>query len=95
MKPNSKGAPAPNKAATDNRVALAAPPILSDYLTPEQLASELDVSERTVHRWHAMRGGPPRVLIGRKPYYKRSSVAAWLDRQERDPGAASSRRRRA
>jgi hypothetical protein len=57
--------------------------ILDGYLTPQQLAAELGVSERTVARWHAARQGPPRVMIGRKPYYKRTSVTErWLASRE-------------
>ena len=85
---------------TQDQEPAAAPPApttLHDYITPAQLAEELDISERTVHRWHAMRRGPPRTLIGRQPYYKRASVAAWIEKQEQDPAAppAGQRRRRA
>lgn len=80
---------------TETSVALAVPAILGDYLIPEQLAAELGVSERTIHRWHALRIGPPRVTIGRKPYYRRSSVAEWIAKQEVDPAASAGRRRRA
>ena len=71
--------------------------MLEDYLDAAQLASELEVSERTLARWHAMRLGPPRVTIGRRPLYRRASVTAWIERQERDPAATAGggRRRRA
>jgi hypothetical protein len=104
--------PAPRETAASSIIALTAPTVLDpaelakepaplptvldNYLTPAELAKELDVSERTVHRWHAGRRGPPRILLGRKPYYKRASVAAWIEKQERDPAApAEGRRRRA
>jgi predicted DNA-binding transcriptional regulator AlpA len=82
---------------TQDQEPTAAPPAtatLHDYISPAQLAEELGISERTVHRWHALRQGPPRVLLGRRPYYKRASVAAWIERQERDPAAVSTTRRR-
>ena len=63
-----------------------------DYLEPAELARELDVSPRTIHRWHVMRIGPPRVTIGRTVLYRRESVRQWLaDREERQ-GRASGRR---
>jgi hypothetical protein len=68
--------------------------LLADLLTPAQLAAELGVSERCVHRWHALRQGPPRVQIGRRPYYRRHSVAAWIERQETDPAAQTRGQRR-
>jgi len=72
--------PAPLAATETNRVAL-----LSEYVTPAQLARELDVSERTVHRWHALRQGPPRTKIGNKVLYRRAAVDSWLSRHESDP----------
>src|SRR5689334_2219423 len=59
--------------------------ILAGYIAPEQLARELGVSERTLARWHATRLGPPRVTIGRRPYYRISSVAEWIASQEEKP----------
>lgn len=83
-------------SSTELKAPASAPTLLSDYVTPEQLAIELDKSLRTIHRWDRLRIGPPRTMLGRKAYYKRSSVAAWLERQERDPAAeALPRRRRA
>jgi hypothetical protein len=41
---------------------------LANYFTPEELAAQLYVSLRTLNRWHARRQGPPRLIIGRKPY---------------------------
>jgi hypothetical protein len=71
------------------------PHILAGYASPEQTATELGVSTRTLARWRAMRVGPPYTLIGRKLQYRRSSTAAWLQRHERDPEVELSRRRRA
>ena len=69
--------------------------LLDDHYTPEALAVYLDISVRTLWRWHQLRKGPPRIKIGRRPFYKRASVAAWIDRQEADPAAERNRRRRA
>lgn len=60
-------------------------PILAGYIAPQHLARELGVSERTLARWHAARLGPPRVTIGRRPYYRLTSVAAWIALQEEKP----------
>jgi hypothetical protein len=95
MKTKANSAPAIAAPAMIASIAPPVQPILADYLSPEQLAIEIGVSLRTVARWHALRHGPPRVMLGRRPMYKRSSVAAWIERQERDPAAASAGRRRA
>jgi hypothetical protein len=70
------------------------PSLLADYASEEETAAELDVSTRTLARWRAMRVGPPPTAVGRKWYYKRSSFAAWLDRQERAPEALARTPRR-
>ena len=62
---------------------LKAAGLLADYLTPEQLAAELGKSGRTIARWDHLRIGPPKTVIGRKPYYRRESVQLWIMRQER------------
>jgi hypothetical protein len=57
-------------------------PILSEFLTKEELAAELRRNVRTLDRWHALRIGPPRTRIGRKVYYRRASAQRWLMAQE-------------
>jgi predicted DNA-binding transcriptional regulator AlpA len=52
--------------------------ILVGLLTPKDLALELGVTERTIARWHRHRIGPPRIRIGRKVYYRKDSVIAWV-----------------
>jgi hypothetical protein len=62
-------------------------PLLDDYLSPAELAGELGICNRTLLRWHLLGIAPPKTMIGRKIYYKRSSVAAWLDARERRAAA--------
>ena len=54
-----------------------------DLLTPEQLAQQLNVTTRTLQRWHVQRDGPPRVEIGRQIFYRTSSLDVWLSSRER------------
>ena len=61
----------------------AAPSLLGgEFIAPDDLAQELNVSPRTLHRWHTLRMGPPRVCIGRTILYRRAAVRAWLEGQE-------------
>jgi hypothetical protein len=70
-------------------------PILSDFLTKEELAAELRRNERTLDRWDVLRIGPPRTHIGRNVFYRRTSVQKWLVSQEHhghgDDGVCKSR----
>jgi predicted DNA-binding transcriptional regulator AlpA len=72
--------------------AQTAPLVRLDYLEPAELARELDVSERTIHRWSVLRIGPPRVTIGRTVLYRRESVRQWLASREERQGRTSGRR---
>lgn len=56
--------------------------ILDEYVSPAELAGELKICVRTLDRWDALREGPPRVKIGRRVLYRKSSVAAWLTARE-------------
>jgi hypothetical protein len=58
-------------------------PILSEFLTREELAAELRRNPRTLDRWDALGTGPPRTHVGRKVLYRRASVQKWLCAQER------------
>ena len=57
-------------------------PLLSEFLTKEELAAELRRNVRTLDRWAALGIGPPRTRIGRTVLHRRSSVNKWLAEQE-------------
>ena len=57
-------------------------PILSEFLTKEELAAELRRNPRTLDRWDVLGMGPPRTHVGRKVLYRRASVQKWLVAQE-------------
>jgi hypothetical protein len=56
--------------------------LLSDFLTKEELAAELQRNVRTLDRWEALGIGPPRTCVGRTVLYRRPSVQKWLSRLE-------------
>ena len=57
-------------------------PILSEFLTTEELAAELRRNPRTLDRWAVLGMGPPRTHVGRRVLYRRTSVQKWLAAQE-------------
>ena len=63
-------------------------PILSEFLTKEELAAELRRNPRTLDRWEALGVGPPRTRVGRQVLYRRGSVERWLAAQEQRWAAA-------
>lgn len=56
--------------------------LLDEYMTTEQLARELDLAPLTLIRWRQLKKGPPVTWIGRRLFYRRSSVRAWMSAQE-------------
>jgi hypothetical protein len=70
-------------------------PLLSDYFTQEEAATELKVSPRTIDRWRRLDEGPPITKLGRRILYRRSSVQASLRAREHrghgDNGAGEKR----
>lgn len=56
--------------------------ISSTFVRPCELADALDISERTLSRWHAKRVGPPRIRHGNVILYRRDAVRQWLELQE-------------
>lgn len=49
------------------------------------LAAAITKSERTLARMHAKGIGPPKLEVGGKKYYLKSSVVEWLKSQEKQP----------
>ena len=60
-------------------------PILAEFLTPDELASELRISPRTLARWAAIGETPPATLVGRQRLYRRGAVRVWLEAREQHP----------
>lgn len=54
------------------------PGLLSDWINREDLAQQLSVTTDTLARWATRGCGPPRIRIGRRVLYRRSSVEKWL-----------------
>ena len=56
--------------------------VLDGYVTKPELAEQLSKSERTLDRWHELRIGPPRIVIGRTVLYRIDAVREWLQARE-------------
>ncbi len=59
--------------------------VLAEYMSRDELAAQLDRCPRTLDRWHSLRIGPPRTVLGRRVLYRRQAVAEWLRAQEEPP----------
>lgn len=68
--------------------------LLEDWISRHDLAISLGISEDTLWRWDMRRTGPQSIKLGRKVYYRRSTVRSWLEAQERPQPALRSRGRR-
>ena len=68
--------------------------LLADWISREDLAEELLVKPDTLARWEAKREGPPCMRIGRKVYYRQSSVRDWLLSREQGQPTRKGRGRR-
>jgi len=68
--------------------------LLADWISREDLAEELSVKPDTLARWEARREGPPCMRLGRKVYYRQSSVRAWLLSREQGQPVRKGRGRR-
>lgn len=58
------------------------PGLLSEWISRDDLARQLSVTTDTLARWATQGSGPPRIRIGRRVLYRRSSVAKWLSEME-------------
>lgn len=68
--------------------------LLAEWISRDDLAEELMVKPDTLARWEARREGPPCMRIGRKVYYRQSSVRDWLLSREQGQPARKGRGRR-
>ncbi|WP_161992858.1 helix-turn-helix domain-containing protein [Aureimonas leprariae] len=59
--------------------------LLSEYLTLDELAKELRVTVRTIHRWQSRADGIPCTTLGGRTLFRIASVRAWIEAHERKP----------
>lgn len=52
------------------------------FITKKELANKLNVSTRTLDRWHARRIGPARSKIGNFIAYRLGAVEDWIKNNE-------------
>jgi excisionase family DNA binding protein len=58
------------------------------WLSPEDLAAELDVPLRTVYVWNHSRTGPAVTKVGKHVRYSRKAVDEWLVSRTEQPVAS-------
>jgi hypothetical protein len=79
--------------------APAAPGLLDDFLTEDELAAELNRTTRTLRIWQRQKIGPAATYVGRSPLYRKETVRKWIldnegrGRQTRPPGRPPGRPR--
>ena len=54
-------------------------------LDADECAAALKVTPRTWHRWRKLDQVPPPIVLGRKPYWRRSTLQRHLIGQEAQP----------
>lgn len=59
--------------------------LFANLMTKEQLADALNISIRTLDRWHSQRKGPARIKQGKLILYRLESVERWLQSGESKP----------
>ena len=55
---------------------------IQDLIAETEYAAQRGVSLRTVQRERAQRMGPPYIKLGRKIFYRKEAIEAWLLAQE-------------
>jgi predicted DNA-binding transcriptional regulator AlpA len=58
---------------------------MNNLIPKGKLAEELNISTRTLDRWHSLRKGPPRVKVGNFIGYRQEAVQLWLLQNETSP----------
>lgn len=60
----------------------------AEWISPEQLAAELDIPIKTLYQWRYRGTGPRAHRIGKHVRYRRRDIEAWLATQA-DGGGGS------
>jgi hypothetical protein len=91
----TRGRPLTGAAPVNPNAPTTGPPLLTDWVTEEQLAGELSKSVRTLWRWRLAGIGPAFSLIGSTIVYSREDIMRWLAAGGTKPRARGRGRARA
>ena len=58
---------------------------INTHLKPNDVATFLGISLRTLNRWQALRVGPARCKVGKTVLYRRDAIEKWLLQNETQP----------
>jgi hypothetical protein len=62
---------------------LTTTPLLDGIVTEHVAAAELKIHHLTLKRWADKPNGPPRIHLGRTPYYNLAELRRWVEAQQR------------
>jgi len=63
--------------------------MIEHLMSDEELSKTLGYSRKTLETWRSRRIGPPWIKTGRRIFYDRRKVEAWLEARVCDPAKAS------
>jgi phage terminase Nu1 subunit (DNA packaging protein) len=67
--------------------------VLADLISESTLAEQLDVGIRTLREWRRRGKGPPVTWVGRRVYFRITSIEEWLrSREKKSPRERAERR---
>jgi predicted DNA-binding transcriptional regulator AlpA len=52
--------------------------VLDEWINRDDLAKQLELTTDTLARWATDGTGPARIKVGRRVFYRKSSVEKWL-----------------
>lgn len=65
-----------------------------DWMTPAELAQELDIPVRNLEQWRYLGKGPDYAKLGKHVRYRRSAVDAWVKANTITPSSRPHQRSR-
>jgi len=72
----------------NDQASQAASNPFEEIIDLQAFCAKFQITERTAHRWQALKTGPARIKIGRKLFYRKSAIAEWLRKREQQASAA-------
>ncbi len=88
-----RAASSDKRPISEETLGAASASLLQDYVTKSELASEFNVSQRTVERWVRLRLIPQPVRLGRKSLFHIQSIRDHLLQRLNNSGQSNRRRR--